>query len=393
MLVCDSASEVAALQYELLRGDPELAVDGVPDPFRAVEVAARTHPSAIVCDPSMEGGGGTEFVKRLLASSPSSAVVVRTSLLDPASIAGVLQAGARACLAKDDPAEDTIRAIRAAAGGGTVLSSATALLLSDGYLGALMRAEATEEELRDVRETVAAGTSAKADFLANISHELRTPVTVAKGIAYVLRNPAVPDEERDEFLVQLQGSLDSLIGIVDEIIAVAELERGTFELNVDEIDLAPLLRNAVDDVGRSYPVTIDAQIAEPLRVVADGGRIASVARELIDNACRYSPADRPVEVRARMLDEGVVVTVTDRGIGLDRAVASRSFDEPFTTGEATLRKEKAGIGVGLHLARQLIVEHGGILWADPLPGGGTRASFCIPVRAGERLAAPPAEVA
>ena len=87
--------------------------------------------------------------------------------------------------------------------------------------------------------------------------------------------------------------------------------------------------------------------------------------------------------------KGVVIAVTDRGEGLDRAVAAKSFEEPFTTGEGTLRKEKAGVGVGLHLARQMIVEHGGILWTDPLPGGGTRAAFCIPVRGDGRRPLPP----
>ena len=69
-----------------------------------------------------------------------------------------------------------------------------------------------EDELRDLREDVSQGTTAKADFLANISHELRTPVTVAKGIAYVLRNPSVPEVEREQFLEQLQESLDRLVG-------------------------------------------------------------------------------------------------------------------------------------------------------------------------------------
>ena len=118
-----------------------------------------------------------------------------------------------------------------------------------------------------------------------------------------------------------------------------------------------------------------------------------MVRELLDNACRYSPPGRPVELIARNLDEGVVVMITDRGEGLDRAVAVQSFEEPFSTGEATLRKEKAGVGVGLHLARQKVVEHGGILWADPIPGGGTRAAFCIPSQAGQRLAVRPAGAA
>jgi signal transduction histidine kinase len=94
-----------------------------------------------------------------------------------------------------------------------------------------------------------------------------------------------------------------------------------------------------------------------------------------------------------MLDEGVVVGVTDHGEGLDRSIVMRAFEQPFSTGEATLRKEKAGVGVGLHLARQIVLEHGGVMWSDPLPGGGTRVSFCIPLHAGEHLTAPPADAA
>src|SRR2546427_774149 len=82
-----------------------------------------------------------------------------------------------------------------------------------------------ELEVADLTTTLEEGTAAKADFLANISHELRTPVTVAKGIAYVLRNPAVADDERIEFSTQLTTSLDKLMMMVDEIITIAELER------------------------------------------------------------------------------------------------------------------------------------------------------------------------
>jgi signal transduction histidine kinase len=259
---------------------------------------------------------------------------------------------------------------------------------------AVTEAHRLRVELDELASSVTQGTSAKADFLANISHELRTPVTVAKGIAYVLRNPAVPEDEREQFLGQLQASLDKLMGIVDEIITIAELERGTFELDVTAMDLAPLIRHAVDEVAREYPQTpIEAVVPDELRAVADGPRIGGVVRELLDNACRYSPTGRAVELAARMLDEGVVLSVTDHGDGLDRAIAMKAFEQPFSTGEATLRKEKAGVGVGLHLARQIVWEHGGVMWSDPLPGGGTRISFCVPINEGERLAVPPVDAA
>ena len=86
-----------------------------------------------------------------------------------------------------------------------------------------------------------------------------------------------------------------------------------------------------------------------------------------------------MEVKLRQKDEGIVFSVTDSGIGLRRDVAALAFNEPFITGEEVMRKERTGVGLGLHLARRLILLHGGILWADPLPSGGTRVSFCIPV--------------
>jgi signal transduction histidine kinase len=161
-----------------------------------------------------------------------------------------------------------------------------------------------------------------------------------------------------------------------------------------ETDLAPLVRHALDEIRMRYPgIPIAAEVADGLICVADGPRLGSVVRELLDNACRYSPFGRAVELVARDLPEGVTVMVTDRGEGLDRAVATRAFEQPFSTGEGVLRKEKSGVGTGLHLARQLVVEHGGVMWIDPLPGGGTRACFCIPHRGGERLESPPASVA
>ena len=217
-------------------------------------------------------------------------------------------------------------------------------------------------------------------------------MTVAKGIAYVLRNPAVPDHERNDFLVQLQTSLDKLMG--DRRRDHHDRRTRARHVRVEPDPDRPRPAACATRSTRTklaYPeIHIDDSVADSLYAIADGARIGGVVRELLDNACRYSPRRASRGTHRPSLDEGVVITITDHGEGLDRAVAAQSFDEPFSTGEATLRKEKAGVGVGLHLARQMVVEHGGILWADPLPGGGTRAAFCIPSQAGQRLASPPA---
>ena len=394
VLVCDAADEVAYLQYHLLREAPDLVVDVTSDPFRAVETAARARPDVITVDLGLDGMEGTELIRRLCASTPGTRVIARSSSREAAAVAEALGAGATGYVLREDGPDALLAAVRAALTGAAVLSPVVATAFGSEVARLVASERALAAELEEIRSSVTQGTSAKADFLANISHELRTPVTVAKGIAYVLRNPAVPEGERDQFLGQLQSSLDKLMAIVDEIITIAELERGTFELDITPMDLAPLIRHAVDEVGREYPETpIDAQLPEELRAIADGPRIGGVVRELLDNACRYSPLGRGIELSARMLDEGVVVIVTDHGVGLDRSLAMKAFDQPFSTGEATLRKEKAGVGVGLHLARKIVIEHGGVMWSDPLPGGGTRVSFCIPINEGQRLAAPPASAA
>lgn len=394
VLVCDSADEVAYLQYHLLRAASDLVVEVTSDPFRAVESATRSRPDVITVDLELEGLGGTELIRRLCASSPGTRVIARSSSRDAAAVAEALAAGASGYVLREDGPDALLASIRAALSGAAVLSPILATAFGSEVARLVANERDISAELHELRSSVAQGTSAKADFLANISHELRTPVTVAKGIAYVLRNPSVPEEEREQFLGQLQSSLDKLMGIVDEIITIAELERGTFELDVAVMDLAPLIRHAVDEVGREYVDTpIDAQVPEELHAAADGTRIGGVVRELLDNACRYSPPGRGIELVARMLDEGVVVSVTDHGQGLDRAIVMKAFAQPFSTGEATLRKEKAGVGVGLHLARQIVIEHGGVVWSDPLPGGGSRVSFCIPIKEGQRLAEPPAGAA
>jgi signal transduction histidine kinase len=387
VLLCDTADGLAQLQYSLLRSGADLQLEVTTDALRAVELAARTRPDVIVTELTLEGLGGAELIKRLRASAPGSRTICHSDVVDPRLVAEVLAAGAAGYVLREEGSDEVLRAIgAAAAGAGATLSTRAAALVA-GTLGeALDDRERLAMQLAEIEESTRQGTAAKADFLSNISHELRTPVTVAKGIAYVLRNRHIPDEEWEEFIQQLQASLDKLMMMVDEIITIAELERGTLELAIAELDLAPLLRHAADEVGRQHPnLEIQRLFPDTLPAFADPARIGEVVREILDNGCRYSPEDRPVELRARALDEGVVVTVTDRGQGMQRTVASQAFAQPFSTGEAVLRKEKAGVGVGLHLARQLIVQHGGILWTDPIPSGGTRVSFCIPAHRGETV--------
>lgn len=386
VLLCDSADGLAQLQYALLKSGADLEMEVVTDGFRAVEVAARTQPAVIVVEIGLEGLSGVELLRRLLATVPETRIVCWTAVPSPITAAEMLGAGASGYLLKEDGPETVLRALRAILEGNVTLSHRVAVQLADRFTAETTQRRGLEAELADTAERLEQLTTAKADFLANVSHELRTPVTVAKGIAYVLKHRGLPEGEQEEFLGQLEASLDKLMMIVDEMLTIADLDRGALSLKIGDVDLAPLLRHTADELGRQYPnVEIHRAIPEALPGSADPVRVAEVVRQLLDNACRYTAEDRPVEIRARTVDEGVVVSVTDGGSGMERQTATQAFNEPFSAGEDILRKERAGVGVGLHMARQIVVQHGGILWADPLPAGGTRVSFCLPHHVGEKV--------
>ena len=386
VVLCDTPDGLARLQYALITSGADLDIEVVTEGLKAVEVCARVRPDVVVVSTGLEGLSGSELVRRLLATVPDAAVVCWAEDASPVPVAELLGAGAVAYVSKEDGPEAILRAMRTVRAGSIALSPRVAAQLAKRLEGESERTTDLESALENVAEELDSLSTAKADFIANVSHELRTPVTIAKGIAYVLRNPDLDEDERAEFVEQLETSLEKLIALIDEMLAVADMDRGTLSLEVEEVDLAPVLRQVAEDVGRQYgAVPLELEVPERLVGAADPIRFTEIVRQLLDNACRFSPAGEPVMLKGRAMDEGTLVSVTDRGAGPAREVASKAFDEPFTAGEEILRKERAGAGVGLHLARQLVIEHGGIMWADPLPAGGTRVSFVIPARQGAQV--------
>ncbi len=388
VVACDTPDGLARLQYVLIKSGAALEIEAVSDGLKAVEASARLRPEFVVAGFGTEGLSGAELVRRLQAVSPETKVICWADV-SPLVAAEMLQAGAAAFVSKDEGAEGVFRAMRGVHAGPIALGADVAGDLASRLLEEASRVERLETTIAEISDQLQSMTTAKADFLANVSHELRTPVTVAKGIAYVLKNRGIPKEEEDRFIGHLEASLEKLSMLIEEMLTVADLDRGSLSLELTRVDLAPLLRQVADESARQFPaVTIEREIHPSLPASADPGRFIEIVRQLLDNACRYSPEDQPVLLKGRPMDEGVVVSVTDHGAGMPRQTASKAFDEPFSAGEEILRKERAGAGVGLHLARQLVVQHGGILWADPLPSGGTRVSFVIPAREGDHVDQP-----
>ncbi|HZA27960.1 MAG TPA: ATP-binding protein [Actinomycetota bacterium] len=358
-------------------------VERATDAYRVIELAQRSKPDAIFFQLGVEGPPGPELLRRVRSVSGEIRVVC---ILEPeaatVSPADLLRSGADGILSSN-PDPETLRwALDGVVRGGCVLSPAVARGLLEPFAQAASRerewARALAETARQAEELA----STKAEFLSNVSHELRTPLTIIKGVAQVVGRFGGASDDLAGMLVKLEEAATKLTRMVENLLTLAEMERGEFELNVDACDVVNLVREAADETAARYPrVNVDVRLPVGIPARADADRIREVIVQILDNACRYSEEGGVVTVQAKRAVEGIVVSINDQGKGVDRRVVAAAFGEAFSPGEQVLTKDRAGLGLGLNLARSLVALHGGILSAEPLPGGGSKVSFVIPAEA------------
>jgi signal transduction histidine kinase len=372
-LRADEAGPLAAFLAE--RGHE---VETTDDGYRAVELAQHVQPVAAVVRRGLPGPELVDLVGRLKGVARECRVVVLVDEIDPVEGADLLRMGTDALLAQ--PSREFLWWSLARVGeGGLILSPDVARALSSSLADSVVRERQWAKELAQRAREAEQLARAKTDFLGNVSHEIRTPLTIIKGLASLLRRTSQPNDQQASVLSQLEEAADRLTGIVESLVTQAEMRRGDFVLETHECDLSAVVREGAEAAARRYP-DIELELAVPavLPAVADARGIREVVRQVVDNACRYSRSEGTVTVKASRGPEGINVHVTDRGLGVHRGQIAASFGGPFTPGEEVMTKERAGLGLGLHLARNLVALHGGILWAEPLPAGGSRVSFTLP---------------
>jgi signal transduction histidine kinase len=381
LVACGLSSD--AVQDLRARGHVvEVAGDG----FRTIELSERVHPRAVVYGVGSSGPPVRELIERLRNVDSSCKVLLVVPEPDPKRDAELLVAGVDGLLVDPPTAPFLEWALAKAGAGGLVLDPQVARGLGEVMTESVTQRSEWARQLAARARQAEDLARTKQDFLSNVSHELRTPLTIIKGVAAMLRMKE-KDETQSRMLSQIETASDNLVTMIESIITQSSMERGEYSVSVVACDLASTISSAAKDAAASYP-NIDVELAIPDKVpaVADLRAIRGVVMHLVDNACRYSDAGGVVTLKTRSGDEGVSVHVTDRGVGVNRERVADALAEAFSPGEAILTKERAGLGLGLNLARNLIALHGGILWAEPMPAGGTRVSFTIPPAAARETA-------
>jgi two-component system sensor histidine kinase KdpD len=223
-------------------------------------------------------------------------------------------------------------------------------------------------------------------FLANVSHEMRSPLTVIIGAATFLKDYAGDPSEREEMATGILRSSEALDRLIDGLLRVARLDAGD-ETALEDVTPADVVADALRVAGAEgrTSVLFDPRIAS---FPADPARLARALANLVDNALKFGPAATPVELRVSpcVLGRpggavaGVSFAVLDRGPGLAEEDVERAF-APFEQGGDPLTGKPAGVGLGLYEARAIARRHGGTLICLPRPGGGSEFRISIPADA------------
>jgi signal transduction histidine kinase len=231
----------------------------------------------------------------------------------------------------------------------------------------------------------------KTEFINVASHELRTPISIIRGFHDLFATeglgPITPAQVKA--LEAIESSLHSLTRVAEDATKMAQIEGERLVLNVDDYDVASVLRQGVADAvtdarKRELDVTVDTEENLPLARL-DGMRIAQAITQLVRNAIRFTPDGGMIDVRAWREKDELVLEVRDTGIGIPEEKARDLFDRSFMVRDSlhhhsstTLEFKSAGLGVGLAIVRGIVEAHGGTIALDSHVSRGTTVTIRIP---------------
>ncbi len=226
------------------------------------------------------------------------------------------------------------------------------------------------------------------DWIAEVVHEIRTPLTAIISYAELLNRPDLPPDMRQHFLNIIQQESERIMTLVNQFLDLARLSSGRVTLNLQPLMIDAVVANAVDIIraqALKRQMTLEMDIPPNLPpVLGDKERIQQVLLNLLSNAVKYGGNGVHIRVSVRTQGKEVIVSVSDNGPGIPRKYQDRLFSRFFRLpGSEEIAQ---GTGLGLNLCRQIVEAHGGHIWVESEEGEGATFSFTLPIAAEQAVA-------
>lgn len=221
----------------------------------------------------------------------------------------------------------------------------------------------------------------KNDFIGMVSHELKTPLTSLTTLVQVAN--AKLKNSPDTFLAGAMEKADlqvkKMANMINGFLNVSRLESGKIQIEKEHFDIEELIKKVIDDTELLFSSReVKFTPSRPVFVRADDDKISSVLINLISNAVKYSPKDKPIEVRCEQADKQVIISVKDEGLGIKPEDTGRLFERYYRV-ENNQTKHISGFGIGLYLSAEIVAHHGGKIWVESEVGKGSTFYFSLPV--------------
>ena len=219
------------------------------------------------------------------------------------------------------------------------------------------------------------------DFVANVSHELKTPLTSISGYAETLLADVADTETTGRFLGTILSNARRMQRLVDDLLDLSRIEAGRWHPTRSEVDVGAVARESWAALaGRAEAAQVELAIDVPpdaATVQADLDALRQILTNLLDNSLRYTQAGGRITCLTRRVDGGVAVSVSDNGAGITREHLPRIF-ERFYRADASRSREEGGTGLGLAIVKHLVEAHGGRVYAESERGRGTTVTCVFP---------------
>lgn len=239
------------------------------------------------------------------------------------------------------------------------------------------------QTIRTQHENILRAAKMRQDFTANVSHELKTPLTAISGYSELMEAGMVQGEEVKHYAKEIRHNSNRLLALINDIIHLSEMDRTEYEVPMQQVNLSELVQNNLDGLRISAEkrnVSL-RYVGETAFVYGNAELLEELLWNLCDNAIRYNKENGMVKVQVEKTKEQINLSVSDTGIGISTEHQNRIF-ERFYRVDKSRSKETGGTGLGLAIVKHIVAQHDAELTLESKPGEGTKITVSFPVHQG-----------
>jgi signal transduction histidine kinase len=346
------------------------------DGLEALRLVVEREPRIVVLDVKLPGLDGWEVCRRIKADPATASTLVlqvSATYVSDADTVRALEGGADAALS--EPIDSTVLVA-------TVRSLLRVRRAEDSLRAALAGEQTARSIAEAAREAVEAANQSKDEFLATLSHELRSPLGTVLTWVSLLRSADGDGAQMAHGLDVIERNIRLQMKLIDDLLDVSRIISGKLRLDVALVGLEPIVAAAIVNIrgaAEAKHVRVESMVEDTAGLVwGDATRLQQVVWNLLSNAIKFTPRDGTVRVSVRSTDTGVRIEVADTGMGIAPDVLPKIFERFHQADPSTTRSE-GGLGLGLAIVRQIVELHGGTVEAmSPGLGGGTTMIVNLP---------------